>query len=271
MSKKLRPAIKCHGGKFYLSDWIIGNFPSNYEELHYLEPFTGAGSCFLNKKPSLSGCLNDLDVGIMAIWKALRDTPYQFLGRLHAVKYCEDIFNCALVAESQNLEGIELAINEFILRRMSRGGLKKAFGWSDRQRGGQPGDVNAFQTILQQLPIISRRVQGVELFNRPAVEVIQEMDSKDSLIYCDPPYVNATRRSHNTYEHDMVEDDHIELAKVLNKCKGKPKWLSPLLLTLTILILVLGWVPILNIILVIALLVVMIHYYTSCGLRGKKE
>ncbi len=221
MPKKLRPAIKCHGGKFYLSDWIISHFPSNYTELHYGEPFTGAGSCFLNKKPSQSEWLNDLDVGIMAIWNTLRDTPYQFLGRLNAVKYCEDTFNCALVAETQNLEGIELAINEFILRRMSRGGLKKAFGWSDRQRGGQPGDVNAFQTILQQLPLISRRVQGVELFNKPAVEVIREMDREDCVLYCDPPYVNETRQSQNTYEHDMTTEDHIELAEVLNQCKSK--------------------------------------------------
>ena len=53
--------------------------------------------------------------------------------------------------------------------------------------------------------------------------------------------------------------------KTLDRCKGKPKWLSPLLLTLVILVLILGWVPILNIILVIALLVVMMHFYTSCG------
>ena len=58
--------------------------------------------------------------------------------------------------------------------------------------------------------------------------------------------------------------------KTLERCKGKPKWLSPLLLTLSILVLVLGWVPILNIILVIALIIVVMHYYTSCGIRGRK-
>ena len=58
--------------------------------------------------------------------------------------------------------------------------------------------------------------------------------------------------------------------KTLERCKGKPKWLSPLLITLSVLVLVLGWVPILNIILVIGLLVVVLHYYTSCGIkRGK--
>ena len=55
--------------------------------------------------------------------------------------------------------------------------------------------------------------------------------------------------------------------KTLQRCKGKPKWLSPLLITLLVLILVLGWVPILNIILIVVLIVVIIHYYTVCNIR----
>ena len=59
--------------------------------------------------------------------------------------------------------------------------------------------------------------------------------------------------------------------KTLQRCKGKPKWLSPLLLTLTILILVLGWVPILNIILIITLMVVLMHFYTTCGIKKSNK
>ena len=59
--------------------------------------------------------------------------------------------------------------------------------------------------------------------------------------------------------------------KTLQRCKGKPKWLSPLLLTLTILLLTLGWVPIFNIILVIALIVVLMHFYTTCGIKKSNK
>ena len=59
------------------------------------------------------------------------------------------------------------------------------------------------------------------------------------------------------------------IIKTLQRCKGKPKWLSPLLITLTILLLTLGWVPILNIILVIVLIVVLMHFYTTCGIKKK--
>ena len=53
--------------------------------------------------------------------------------------------------------------------------------------------------------------------------------------------------------------------QTLQKCKGKPKWLSPTLTTLVILTLVLGWVPILNILLIIGLITITMHYYVSCG------
>ncbi len=56
--------------------------------------------------------------------------------------------------------------------------------------------------------------------------------------------------------------------QTLQRCKGNPKWLSGTLIGLVILILCLGWVPILNIILIIALITITMHYYVSCG--GKR-
>jgi len=221
MSKKLRPVFKIHGGKFYLSDWVIGNFPDNYTELNYGEPFVGAGSVFLNKKPSRQEWINDLDRGIVSIWLALKEKPYEFLGRLNALEYCENSFNEALIAELTDIKGVDLAINEFILRRMSRGGLKKAFGWSDRQRGGLPGDVNAWRTILEQLPAVVKRMENVCVTYNNAFDIIQKMNSADALIYCDPPYLAQTRQSPNAYECDMIEEDHVKLAETLNQFQGK--------------------------------------------------
>ena len=220
-SKKLRPVFKMHGGKYYLANWIISHFPSNYTALNYGEPFVGAGSVFLNKKPSKQEWINDLHRGIVSIWLAMKDRPYEFLGRLTNLEYCEDSFNEALIAETTDLKGVDLALNEFVLRRMSRGGLKKAFGWSDRQRGGLPGDVNAWVTILEQLPAVIKRVANTWVTYHKAVDAIRGMSSSDTVIYCDPPYLPATRQSPSAYECDMAEEDHVELAEALNQFKGK--------------------------------------------------
>ena len=61
--------------------------------------------------------------------------------------------------------------------------------------------------------------------------------------------------------------------QTIQRCKGKPDWLAPTLTILVVLTLVLGWVPILNILLIMALIVITMHYYVSCGGKrgGKKK
>lgn len=220
---KLRPPFKCHGGKYYLSSWIIENFPDEYEKLDYVEPYCGAASVFINKVPSEgSEVLNDMNDGIVKIFKALRDEPNTFIKRIKRTRYTERVFNRCLKNQDKEWEDyIDHAVNEFILRRMSRGGLKKTFAWSNRERGGQPGDVNAWETIIKQLPEIAERLYGSWVFNKPAIDVIKAFDDDNVLLYCDPPYLEETRTVTNTYEHEMSDDDHIELANALKSFKGK--------------------------------------------------
>lgn len=217
---KLRPPFKIHGGKYYLSSWVIDKFPKDYTQFDFIVPFVGAGSVLLNKtKSSVSEAVNDLDLGIVQIFRALRDEPKTFIGRIKRTKYCEDTFNRAMKKKPKDY--MDHAIKDFILRRMSRGGLKKSFAWSNRKRGGQPGDVNAWETIVAQLPFVADRIKDVHIFNEKALNVIKAFDSEGSLIYADPPYLPDTRVSKNSYEYEMTTDDHIDLANVLNKFKGK--------------------------------------------------
>jgi len=71
------------------------------------------------------------------------------------------------------------------------------------------------------------RMQGVTIEQRPAVEIIRQQDSPETLFYCDPPYPLSTRTavqwpSHNdrAYVHDMSDEEHRELAEVLHSIKG---------------------------------------------------
>jgi DNA adenine methylase len=223
MKKKLRPPTKIHGGKFYLSSWVISYFPKDYENMTYLEPFCGAASVFLNKERSREEILNDVDEGMIKIFWALRDEPNEFIGRLKRIKYCESTFERAQkkLEKDATVDYLDGAVNEYIVRRMSRGGLKTAFAWSERKRGGKPGDVNAWETMVQQLPDLAERIKGTYVLNKNALEILKAFNDPDTLVYCDPPYLDITRTSPNAYEYEMTEDDHIELATILNSFKGK--------------------------------------------------
>ncbi len=152
---------------------------------------------------------------------ALRDDAEQFSRELQLLDYSETTFQRAKERQDRARPGVDRAVNGFVLRRMSRGGLRTAFAWSVRLRGGQPGDVNARKTAIANLPLLSSRLQGVDISNRPAVEVIRQYDGPDALLYCDPPYMPATRVSRSAYAFEMDADDHCGLAGVLNRCRGR--------------------------------------------------
>lgn len=216
----IRPPFKIHGGKWYIKSWVIEHFPADYEQYDYIEPFVGGGSVLINKNKSLGiEVINDLDPGVVHIFRALRDDPVAFIGRLKRTKYCEETYKRMLNRDKK--EHMDFAIKEFVLRRMSRGGLKNAFAWSNRNRGGQPGDVNAWETIIEQLPRIAERVKETYILNESGVNVIRAFDDEHALLYVDPPYLPETRVTTNAYEYEMTTDDHIELAEYLNKFKGK--------------------------------------------------
>lgn len=229
----MRPLIKIHGGKYYLHSWIISNFPKNYKDLEYCEPFCGGASIFLNKEKSKTETLSDLDVGIISILKALRDEPKEFINSLKKKKYSERTFKIAYnkICNKEFDDYIDRATNEYIVRRMSRGGLKKSFSWSDRKRGGIPGDVNAWNTMIEQLPICANKLQDVNIILSDFKDVIKNWDEENSFIYLDPPYLPDTRTSSDIYEHELTLEDHIDLLNIANNSRGKvlfSGYLSPL-------------------------------------------
>lgn len=205
-----------------MSNFVIENFPENYEQYDYLEPYLGAGSVFLNKK-TIEGktqIINDIHPRLITIFIALKDEPKEFIQRIKRITYSERVFNKAL-KQTNFSDYMEEAINEFVLRRMSRDGLKKAFSWSDRKRGGKPGDVNAWETIFDILPTISQKLKGVTILNKSAIKVIQAFDAPNVLCYADPPYVQSARVTKNAYEYEMSIDDHEAMLIQLKRFNGK--------------------------------------------------
>lgn len=221
-TRLLRPPFKCHGGKSYLKHFVISQFPQGYEKLHYVEPYSGAASVLLNKRPGKREHLNDLHPGVAAVFESLRDQPGEFAKRLRSLTYSGETFTAALQqAATSTLSGIDLAVNEYTLRRMSRGGLKKDFAWSERLRGGKPEGVNAWETALALFPALSERLQAVTLSCLPALDVLREFNDGDVLAYLDPPYLHGTRVAKSAYEFEMSDDDHVELCEAMLAFRGK--------------------------------------------------
>ena len=213
-TEKLRPPFKIYGGKKYLSKWILDSLPELNGEEEYIEPYCGSASVLINKKKSQLEVINDLDPGIIAIFRAIRDESSLFVKKLKKIEYKKESFDKALT-KTEFDNNINYAINEFILRRMSRGGMKKSFSASEVK------DTNHWLTIIEELPIISKRIKNCFIFNKPATDVIKAFNHENTICYVDPPDLQETRNLSDTCEYEMNTDDHIELSKVLIDFKGK--------------------------------------------------
>ena len=215
---KLRPVVKTHGGKFYVHPWLIENFPTDYQSMHYGEPCCGGASVLLNKERSVTERYNDADIHLTHLVQTLAQHGQEFLDILQSVPYSEETF---LKAKAEVDSGLNLAINQFIVRRMSRGGLQKAFSWSERLRGGRPGDLNAFETFKKHLPHIIERLQGVEFSSYDICEFLTKFDSDNTFFYIDPPYLPSTRRSPQAYNVEMTEKEHITMGELVKNVQAK--------------------------------------------------
>jgi len=217
-TKRLGTLLKVHGGKAYLAKWIISHFPTNYTELTFVEPYFGGGSVLLQKRRSMVEIANDLDRKLISIWHSVRNRPLYFQHELSLLNYSQETFDAALRGELEPKE-----VQEFVLRRMSRGGMKTSFAWSERLRRGMPGDVSGWLSAVDAIPAIARRIANVSFYSMDAIKLLLcYLDYQDILVYADPPYLQETRVSKRAYgEFEMTEGDHRQLAEVLNAMQGK--------------------------------------------------
>ena len=80
--------------------------------------------------------------------------------------------------------------------------------------------------VLQEAKMedMADRFRRVQIENRDAINVIQTYgDSDDALIYCDPPYPHGSRSEGATaaYRYEMTDEEHTELAEVLQNSEAK--------------------------------------------------
>src|SRR3954447_12108668 len=167
---KLRSPLKWHGGKSYLARRIIALMP---EARAFAEHYAGGMSVGLNLGPVPWQLANDLDPELMHFWRSLQiRTGCEFLDAIRDQPYSEAAFRRAI--DYRRRPGDALA---FLVRnRMSRGGLGRSFAWSERTRGGRPGDLNAWETFKAALPAIVARLAPIRLTCRDALEAIRAFD-----------------------------------------------------------------------------------------------
>jgi DNA adenine methylase len=222
-------AIKRHGGKAYLAKRLIELMP---QHTRYCETHFGSGAVLFQKPcEGVAEFVNDIDRELLNFWQVLRDTPDRMLRYLWATPFSPDSFSAA-VSNLASDDRVRRATGFFIRNRQSRQALGKSFATPTRRiRRGMNEQVSAWLSAVEGLPEVHARLKRVEIRCQDAVKFIEELDSPETLFYCDPPYVQETRNCPQAYEHEMSFEDHEMLLAVLGQIEGKfllsgyPHWL----------------------------------------------
>ena len=219
-----RIAFGWYGGKFSHLDWLLPLLPTAH---HYCEPYSGSGAVLLNRTPSAVETYNDIDGDVANFFRVLRDRGEELIRAIALTPFSREEFHLAIVGVEQGISDVERARRFYVRARQARTGLAQTATigrWANcknTSRAGMSGAVSRWLGGVEALEGIAARLLRVQIENRPAVDVIRLYDHKDTLFYCDPPYLHETRGDTKAYGFEMTEAEHWELAETVAQCVGK--------------------------------------------------
>jgi DNA adenine methylase len=222
--ERLRPPVKAHGGKYYLAREIVPILLGVRERItEYLEPCAFGASVFLAMPRLEREILGDINPEVCALWTVLGNERLAsaLTERLSRLPYNEATFDAARAPSDGTL--LDRALRFLVTCRFSRGGLRTSFAWSHRERGGRPGDENAWDTFRSnELPRIIARARGIEVTSDPCWWTVWESREKvRRLVYADPPYLASTRTAKTAYgPYEMPRLQHFWLVAALRAHSG---------------------------------------------------
>lgn len=201
--------IKRNGAKGRVAQHLVPHFAP---ALLYAEAFFGAGSVFYRLAPDLyeRAAINDLDRSVVTFFRVLRDRTDDLVRACEFTPYARDEF---IVALERSDDDLEEARRVWVRHRQGISGAAKTVGDWGRDPGGNAHAFGPQQMAskLAALRTYAARLRGVCIDSIDGAEFIDKWGQRETMVYCDPPYVTATRKS-TTYAHEMTDADHRRLA-----------------------------------------------------------
>jgi DNA adenine methylase len=213
----MRPPFTYYGGKVGLARKVVELLPAHRV---YLGPYLGSGAVLFAKSPSVNEIVNDLDGAVVAFFRCLRDRPGDLERTCRLTPYARGEYAAAELAE--DLDDLELARRFWV--RVNQSFAKTAgrrTGWSITTARTQ-SVANSVRGRLDRFANCAQRLSQVAIECCDAVDLIDRLATRDTVIHADPPYLGAarvhrTRLASGDYRCDMADEaSHRRLADALH-------------------------------------------------------
>lgn len=209
--------MKYPGSKWSIAKWIINFFPKHHS---YLEPFLGSGAVLFNKPRSHIETVNDLDDNVVNLFEWIKRDPEHLAHEIYYTPYARQVYEDAFATVPE--DSLQKAVNFYIRLNMGHGFRTNGekVGWKNDVQGRERSYASQdWCNLPEKIMQAAERLRGVQIENRPAMELIQRFNYPNVLIYLDPPYVLSTRRG-KQYRHEMDDAAQNELLDIALVHKG---------------------------------------------------
>ncbi len=207
--------LKYPGGKQRIAEWIISHFP---EHKVYCEPFFGSGAVFFNKPPTYTETINDIDGNIVNLFKVCRDNPEELARLIEFTPFAREEFEDCYEKSDDPIEQARRTLVRYHQSFGTSNSSKKS--WRNVRTYGGPRTATMWNYLPGKIAEVCERLKEAQIENIDAIKLIRRYNDENTLIYCDPPYLQSLRKK-NLYAHETTDEYHIELLEVLKESKSK--------------------------------------------------
>ena len=217
--------IPWYGGKSIHTKWILPLLPDDAPV--YIEPFCGSAAMLFNRPQAKLEVINDLNGRLIHLFKTLRNHPDDLQFALMLSLHSREDYILAL-EDDPTLDDIERARRTWTLFYQGYGGGgmgRRTPGTWKRQKNARMGKSHStvIRDKVDNLGIFIDRLRAVQIEQRDANHLIREYGIEPTtLIYCDPPYMAATRsNAADDYVHELTNDQHREFLDAVTGCRAR--------------------------------------------------
>lgn len=166
--------------------------------------------------------VNDLDGDVVNLFEWIKRDPVKLASYIYWTPYARQVYDKAIESYKHESDSFLRAV-AFSTKLMMGHGFRTneiKVGWKNDIQGREAAyAAKNWCELPERIMQAAERLRGVQIENRPALEVIKRFNYPNVLIYADPPYLLSTRHG-KQYRCEMTENDHRELLSVLKDHKG---------------------------------------------------
>lgn len=189
----------------------------------YVEPFFGSGAIFFKKgykqvsnNTNYREVIGDLDYNVVNFFEQLRINYTKMKEKLKYFEYSESLYKKSHTESEyyNNSDNLTKACFFFfnILSSFSCR-VNRGFAYGRKSKN----NVKSFNNKIDLLDIYAERLKDCFIFHKSYDILIDRFDTKDTLFYLDPPYINTIK--YNIQKENLFDYDNF--VKKVKSIKGK--------------------------------------------------